>query len=229
MYFCETKYLTTTEITISINPILEKQPKGSTQMFSQAQNTTQGFSLPHLYKPGTFKMGTTSKNKNIDTNLGKGDLKVQLTWFYKYNFSILPSKIFKTVFHTIFLWCLPSGYILHLLSMLPQSIVAGLGSGCTLEFFVWGEGGVHMTCYPPSEILISVPGGGTWAPYLKNSPDEPSVQPRLMATSLDELASEWGHNSSGFWKRNFECLYIYILSHYFKILCNLYLECISAY
>ena len=142
------KYLTTTEITISINPILEKQPKGSTQMFSQAQNTTQGFSLPHLDKPGTFKMDTTSKNKNIDTNLGKGDLKVQLTWFYKCNFSILPSKIFKTVFHTIFLWCLLSGYILHLLSMVPQSIVAGFGSGCTLEFFVWGEGGASYDLLP---------------------------------------------------------------------------------
>lgn len=152
MYFRETKYFTTTEIITSINPIIEKQPKGSTQMFSQAQDTTQGFSLPHLDKPGTFKMSTASKNKNIDTNLGKGDVKPQLMWFYKRNFSILPSKIFKTVFHSISLWCLPSGYILHLLSTVPQSIVAGLGiliSGCTLEFFVWGKGGkIHMTCLP---------------------------------------------------------------------------------
>lgn len=78
MYFRKTKYFTTTEIITSINPIIEKQPKGSTQMFSQAQDTTQGFSLPHLDKPGTFKMSTASKNKNIDTNLGKGDVKPQL-------------------------------------------------------------------------------------------------------------------------------------------------------
>ena len=79
MYFRETKYFTTTEITTSINPIIEKQPKGSTQMFNQAQDTTQRFSLPHLDKPGIFKLGTISKNKYIDTNLGKGDIKPQLT------------------------------------------------------------------------------------------------------------------------------------------------------
>lgn len=179
MYFRETKYFTTTEITTSINPIIEKQPKGSTQMFNQAQDTTQRFSLPHLDKPGIFKLGTISKNKYIDTNLGKGDIKPQLTWVYKYNFSILPSKIFKTVFHTIFLWCLLRGYILYLLLMVPQSIVAGLTiliSGCTLEFFVWGkEGKTHMTCLPtlrdsdlsklevgPQHRILKIPQMNPW-------------------------------------------------------------------
>lgn len=85
--------------------VIEKQLKRSTQIFSQTQKTTQGPSLPYLDKPGTLKMGTASKNKNMGPNLGKGGLKDQLTWqiqLYKHNFSILPRKNFKADFNTIF-------------------------------------------------------------------------------------------------------------------------------
>lgn len=105
MYFPETKYFMTTEITTSTITVIEKQLKRSTQIFSQTQKTTQGPSLPYLDKPGTLKMGTASKNKNMGPNLGKGGLKDQLTWqlqLYKHNFSILPRKNFKADFNTIF-------------------------------------------------------------------------------------------------------------------------------
>lgn len=74
------------KITTPIITIIEKQLKGSAQILSQAEGTD---SSPDFNKPGTLRVGTASKIKNMGTDLGKKRFK-------KSAYPNLQTKLFNT-------------------------------------------------------------------------------------------------------------------------------------
>lgn len=125
-------------------------------------------------------------------NLKKEDiLKIILLNFTNRTFQYFQVKISKAAFNIIFSMVFSQAAVPDFCLVSQSGIHT---SGCTLKFPAWGRRvkNLYDLCTYPQRLWFNGPGGETPASYLINSPDDPSVQPKLTAASLDELTPKWG-------------------------------------